>query len=78
MNATHNCPMCGDYQHPFGRDAFTQAGESICPSCGMTAGEHAYRARILADSAAVYAAEARAFAKDRARRKARSAERGAA
>lgn len=33
----------------------------VCPTCEMTPGEHSYRLRILADSEAVYAEEARAY-----------------
>lgn len=49
-----HCPMCGPYLaawSPF----------SICPTCDMEPGQHAYRLRIMADSAAVYAQEVREF-----------------
>lgn len=49
------CPLCGPWER---QPSQTLA---VCPTCDMTAGEHAYRARILADSAAVYAQEVRDF-----------------
>lgn len=54
---SHVCPMCGPFASP--------GGPSICPTCDMTAGEHAYRLRIMADSIAVYAAEADAYRRSR-------------
>lgn len=44
--------MCGPWTRP------PSVSLPICPTCGMTPGEHAYRLRILADSTAVYAQEA--------------------
>lgn len=49
-----HCPMCGPFLASW-------SPSPICPSCDMTAGEHAYRLRIMADSAAVYAQEVREF-----------------
>ncbi len=57
------CPMCGPY-HVRRTD---QAGTPICPTCDMTAGEHAYRARILADSDAVFRQEWREWEAKRRR-----------
>lgn len=62
------CPMCGPFHIRQG--ATTQVDGPICPTCGMTPGEHAYRLRILADSAAVYAQEVREFNAKRDRSKA--------
>lgn len=49
------CPMCGPWER------LPSQTLGICPTCEMTAGEHAYRDRIMADSAAVYAQEVREF-----------------
>lgn len=49
------CPTCG----PFYRRRSDTIG--ACPTCNLTPGEHAYIARIVADSAAVYAQEVREF-----------------
>ncbi len=57
------CPHCGPYRATKGH---TDTGEPICPRCEMTVAEHAYRERILADSAAVYAQEAATFRAKRA------------
>ncbi len=59
-----HCPYCGPYTAGTGSSTFD--GQMICSFCGMTPEEHAYRARILADSAAVYAAEHREFQARRA------------
>lgn len=53
------CPLCGPYV--VRRGGTDQAGSPICTTCDMTASEHAYRAEILADSAAVFAREWREF-----------------
>lgn len=62
---TITCPWCGPFETRIGTGCETvREGDSfayICPRCDMTAGEHAYRERILADSAAVLADEHRAF-----------------
>ncbi len=63
---TADCPMCGPFVVKAGHGTNDKTGAPICPTCQMTLGEHAYRARILADSAAVYAQEAREFAARRA------------
>lgn len=60
--ALHPCPWCGPYGPSKAHD---EHGQPICPRCGMTAGEIAYAERILADSAAVYAEEHRAFQQQR-------------
>lgn len=62
-----HCPYCGPRELPYMYYGnVTKTGEPICPLCYMTPGEHAYRARILADSAAVYTEELRAFKAKRA------------
>lgn len=53
------CPWCG----PFYRQLSDIHG--ICPKCKLTAGEHAYIERILADSTAVLRQE---YAEYRAKR----------
>lgn len=58
------CPLCGPWER---QPSQTLA---VCPTCEMTPGEHAYRARILADSVAVYAQEVREFNAQRRRGKA--------
>lgn len=49
------CPWCGPYTRPIGQ------GSTICPTCDLDPGEHAYIDRILADSTAVYIEEVRAY-----------------
>lgn len=53
--SVHTCPMCG----PFKPKPCSTVPE--CPTCEMTPGEHAYRARILADSDAVLREEYAAY-----------------
>lgn len=50
------CPWCGPY---------LSADTPVCPTCDMTPGEHAYRAEILKDSAAVFVREWREFQQKR-------------
>lgn len=57
---TVDCPWCG----PVTTTRFGGLGDE-CPQCLMTPAEHRYRALILADSDAVYAAEHRIYQANR-------------
>ncbi len=68
------CPWCGPFDPAEGTGCRTVAEGGgfayVCPTCDLTPAEHAYTDRILADSAAVYAAEHRAWAAKRSKREA--------